>query len=90
MEKNKPKPKVKPKPKEVKPKVKPKPKEVKVKSKKSRERQKTYIGVTILKDPDTTTIDQYYDRKVNGIIDKIKKQNEMFDEKIRFGWNNNS
>ena len=46
-------------------------------------------GITIIRDSDeNTNIDEYYERKMNGIIKRIKDQNQLIDDKIRFGWNN--
>jgi len=91
----KPKPKpVKPKPKPVKPKPKPKhvkPKVKPVKSKSIKHKNNTgnnsNSGITIIHDNDSSNIDQYYEKKVGIIINKIKQQNQMVDNKIRFGWN---
>ena len=44
-------------------------------------------GITIIQEKDNLGIDHYYEKKVNGIINKIKQQNQMIDDKIRFGWN---
>jgi hypothetical protein len=44
--------------------------------------------ITIVKDLDKNTeIDKYYHIKVNNMIGKIREQNNMVDDKIRFGWN---
>jgi hypothetical protein len=72
----------------IKPKVKPKTKskpEKKPEKKKEKGTGKTII--TIIKQQDHSVIDNFYDRKVNNIIKKIKEQNTMIDDKIRFGWN---
>jgi hypothetical protein len=84
--KPKPKPKVKPKEKEkVKEKEKPKPKT----SPRPKQTRKKGGGITIICDNDEgTCIDQYYERKITGIVKKIKEQNSFTDDKIRFGWNN--
>ncbi len=94
--KPKAKPKPKPKPKPSKPatgKPKPKPKaEAKPATGKPKSKPKPKhhgSGITILRDSDeSTNIDEYYERKMNGIIKKIKDQNQVIDDKIRFGWNN--
>ncbi len=45
-------------------------------------------GITLVVDNDeNTSIDEYYERKMNGIIKRIKDQNQIIDDKIRFGWN---
>jgi len=80
--KNKEKPKPKPK---AKPKEKPKEK----KSKPKVTTKKYSSGITIVRDNDeNTSIDEYYERKMTGIIKRIKDQNQLIDDKIRFGWNN--
>jgi hypothetical protein len=51
--------------------------------------QRTRGGITIIRDlGDNTesTIDHFYERKVNAVIKRIKEQNEYNSEKIRFGW----
>jgi hypothetical protein len=80
---SKPKPKPKPKPKA---KPKPKPKLKQSKEPKVKHKNKGN-GITIIQEKDNLGIDQYYEKKVNGIINKIKQQNQMIDDKIRFGWN---
>jgi len=82
--KNKEKPKPKPK---AKPKEKPKEK----KSKPKVTTKKYSSGITIVRDNDeNTSIDEYYERKMTGIIKRIKDQNQLIDDKIRFGWNNSN
>lgn len=93
--KSKPKsnPKPKPKPKtENKPKPKPNPKPKKKETIRPKVSTKKYnSGITIIRDSDeNTSIDEYYERKMNGIIKRIKDQNELTDDKIRFGWNSQS
>ena len=83
--KNKPKPKPKPKEKS-KPKEKPKEKS---KPRPKVSTKKYSSGITIVRDNDeNTSIDEYYERKMTGIIKRIKEQNQVIDDKIRFGWNN--
>lgn len=74
------------------PKPKPKPKPKAKQSEKPKILTKKYSsGITIVRDNDeNTSIDEYYDRKMNGIIKRIKDQNQLIDDKIRFGWNNSS
>jgi len=77
-----PKPKVKapkPKVKAPKPKVKPQVKQPK--------QQNGRLTIKIIQEKDSSDIDKFYDRKINGIINKIKEQNKSCDDKIRFGWN---
>lgn len=51
-------------------------------------RKKYSSGITLIRDNDeNTSIDEYYERKMNGIIKKIKDQNDFVNDKIRFGWN---
>jgi hypothetical protein len=45
------------------------------------------IKITLIKQRDNLDIDTFYDRKMKGVIKKIKDQNTMIDDKIRFGWN---
>jgi hypothetical protein len=81
-EKPKPKPKTETKPKkDSKPKKKTDPK--------PKTSQRTSGGITVIRDlGDNTesTIDHFYERKVNALIKRIKEQNEYNNEKIRFGW----
>lgn len=72
----------KPKPRESKPKPKPKQNEIKESNTKYKR-----SGITIIQEKDNLNIDRYYEKKVNSIINKIKEQNQMIDDKIRFGWN---
>jgi len=86
------------KPKNVKPKPKPKPKSAQSSKPKSpkngkpkKVKQKSIrsvgSGITILRDSDSSIIDEMYDRKIQTVIKRIKTQNELTDDKIRFGWN---
>jgi len=86
------KPKVKnpkPKVKAVKPKVKePKPKVKAVKPKvKEPKQQNGRLTIKIIQEKDSSDIDKFYDRKINGIINKIKEQNKSSDDKIRIRYN---
>ena len=49
--------------------------------------RKNKMIITIVKDDNDLHIDQYYDKRINGVINKIRDQNTMIDNKIRFGWN---
>jgi hypothetical protein len=54
------------------------------KTDKKKPKKKSFI--TLIKQPECV-VDTLYDKKVNFIIKKIKEQNTMIDDKIRFGWN---
>ena len=90
--KPKPKPKSNTKPKSNSTTSKQQPKPKAKQSEKPKVSTKKYSsGITIVRDNDeNTSIDEYYDRKMNGIIKRIKDQNQLIDDKIRFGWNNSS
>ena len=45
------------------------------------------LKITLVKQRDNLDVDTFYDRKMKGVIKKIKDQNTMIDDKIRFGWN---
>jgi len=46
------------------------------------------IGITVIQENKENYMDNSYPEKINLIIKKIKDQNTMIDDKIRFGWNN--
>ena len=46
------------------------------------------IGITVIQENKENYMDNSYPEKINLIIKKIKEQNTMIDDKIRFGWNN--
>jgi DNA gyrase/topoisomerase IV subunit B len=54
-------------------------------------RQQAYLvkglKITLVKQRDNLDVDTFYDRKMKSVIKKIKDQNTMIDDKIRFGWN---
>ena len=82
------KPKSKPKT-EQKKKTEPKPKPKKKSEPRPKTTQRTSGGITVIRDlGDNTesTIDHFYERKMNTLIKRIKEQNEYNNEKIRFGW----
>jgi len=54
------------------------------KKKPKKPKKKSFI--TLIKQPECV-VDTLYDKKVGNIIKKIKEQNTMIDDKIRFGWN---
>jgi hypothetical protein len=61
----------------------PKPKKEKVK-----EKVRKGVGITVIQENKENYMDNSYPEKINLIIKKIKDQNTMIDDKIRFGWNN--
>jgi len=82
---NKPKPKPKPKPK-----VKQKEKESKPKPKSKKTTRKSGGGITLIQEVSENNIDQNYERNLNTIIKKMKDQDLINNDGIRFGWNNSS
>ena len=82
---NKPKPKPKPKPK-----VKQKEKESKPKPKSKKTTCKSGGGITLIQEVSENNIDQNYERNLNTIIKKMKDQDLINNDGIRFGWNNSS
>ena len=81
------KPKPKPKPAQSSKPKSPKPKNGKPKNGKQKSIRSVGSGITILRDSDSSIIDEMYDRKIQTVIKRIKNQNELTDDKIRFGWN---
>ena len=84
---NKPKPKPKPKPKS---KVNQKEKESKPKPKSKKTTRKSGGGITLIQEVSENNIDQNYERNLNTIIKKMKDQDLINNDGIRFGWNNSS
>jgi len=84
----KPKPKSKQKKAPVKPKKEPVKKEPVKKEPVKKEKVRKGIGITVIQENKENYMDNSYPEKINLIIKKIKDQNTMIDDKIRFGWNN--
>jgi hypothetical protein len=87
MNKPKSKPKSKPKPKS---KEKGKEKESKPKPKSNKTTRKSGGGITLIQEVSENNIDQNYERNLNTIIKKMKDQDLINNDGIRFGWNNSS
>ena len=85
---NKPKPKPKPKEKGKENESKSKPK-TKPKSKKTT--RKSGGGITLIQEVSNgSNIDENYERNLNTLIKKMKDQDLINNDGIRFGWNNSS
>jgi hypothetical protein len=59
-----------------------------VKKEKVKEKVRKGVGITVVQENKDNYMDNSYPEKLNLIIKKIKDQNTMIDDKIRFGWNN--
>ena len=53
-----------------------------------KEKVRRGVGITVIQENKENYMDNSYPEKINLIIKKIKDQNTMIDDKIRFGWNN--
>ena len=89
---NKPKPKEKEKESKPKPKPKSKPKpNTNTKPKKEKKTiRKSGGGITLIQEVSENTIDENYERNLNTLIKKMKDQDLINNDGIRFGWNNSS
>jgi len=86
MNKSKPKPKPKPKVKE-----KGKENESKPKPKSKKTTRKSGGGITLIQEvSNSSNIDENYERNLNTLIKKMKDQDLINNDGIRFGWNNSS
>lgn len=65
-------------------KPKPKPKKEKVKPKPKKEKKNNLI--TVIKQRPENTVDTNYDKKINILLKKLKSENQITDNTIRFGW----
>jgi len=84
---NKPKPKPKPK---VKEKGKEKESKPKTKPKSKKTTRKSGGGITLIQEVSENNIDENYERNLNTLIKKMKDQDLINNDGIRFGWNNSS